>query len=364
MTNVDELRETLEFHADRAPDGKGVVEAAQAIHRRRRRRAGVATVTAAAVLVAAVPLVVSRVAHPGHVAPAVSPLPPQRLSLRLAVDLQPGQSAAMVAYGVYFGVQYLTVRPQGSFPYSGSVIVYDPTARNTDFLRDGEKVKVRGHVAYYNRQRYVEVPANYEFDVIGGAPQPEVIPGIVSWQDPSGAWVIVAGAGSLGGLLGLAEQVRLGVGRPVVAPYRLGYLPRGARLLFGQTRNADPSATESDLSFDGVPQVYPDDWPGYIKPPLLVKTVNRTPAVDARQKGQPPTLKIAGHDAWWYTDSQPGPFSIWKGSGLLFVNVGNCQMQVTVDSLTRFPLGEIKHMVESAKFKDCTKPSTWVPPLG
>jgi hypothetical protein len=173
----------------------------------------------------------------------------------------------------------------------------------------------------------------------------------------------VSGASTLAGLLGLAENVRLGVPSQVVAPYHLSYLPRGIHVMFAQTRNTDPAATESDLTFDGVPPYYREDWPGYIKPSFLIKTVNRTPAVDAYQKGQPPTLKIAGHDAWWYTDSQPGPFSIWKGSAHLFVNVGNCQMHMQVADVRVFPLDELKRTVEGATFKDCTNGSTWVPPF-
>jgi hypothetical protein len=258
---------------------------------------------------------------------------------------------------VYHRVQYMTVP-------SGTVIVYDPGAQLTDSLLTGDPVKVGGHVAYYNKLTYIQLPSNRLFDVHSGVvSDPAPLVGSVSWLDPSGVGVVVSGASTLDGLLALAENVRLGASGQIVTPFRLGYLPHGARLTFAQTRNGDPSATESDLAFDGVPPLYPDDVPGYIKPPLLIKTVNRTPAVDARQKGQPPTLKIAGHDAWWYTDSQPGPFSIWKGSGLLFVNVGKCQMQVTVAKLTQFPFGEVKHMVESARFKDCTKPSTWVKPF-
>jgi hypothetical protein len=365
MTNVDELRETLEFHADQAPDGKGVVEAAQAIHRRRRRRAGVATVTAAAVLVAAVPLVVSRVAHPVRVSP-VMPAARRVPGLSLNVDLLPGQSAAKVAYGKYGHTQYMIVRPHDKVPYSGDVFVFDPGTPYTDFLRQGEKVQVNGHVAYYNKTGYLTSPYHFPFDFLTEGPPVVTEPrGIVSWLDPSGAGVAVGHANSLDALLALAENVRIGVPSRVVAPYHLSYLPPGIQLTTAQTRNSDPRDTESDLIFSLTPLSAGEAEFGFVKPPLLIKTLNRTPAVDAYQKGTPPTLKIAGHDAWWYTNNQPGRYTfLVRNSGALVVNAGNCQMRIMVAGVERFSFDELKRTVEGARFKDCAKPSTWVQPLG
>jgi hypothetical protein len=128
-----------------------------------------------------------------------------------------------------------------------------------------------------------------------------------------------------------------------------------------QTRNSDPSDTESDLAFYDLP--LKDDL-GFVKPPLLIKTINRTPAVESNQKGTPPTLAIAGHAAWWYTKSQPGPFAFYgNDSGALFVNAGNCQMRIMVANVGLFPFDELKRTVESATFKDCTNGSTWVQPF-
>jgi hypothetical protein len=77
-----------------------------------------------------------------------------------------------------------------------------------------------------------------------------------------------------------------------------------------------------------------------------------------------PDLRIAGHDSWWYTDREPGPLVIRQNGAALFVNAGNCQMQLYVTDVNTYPLEELKRIVEGASFRDCTDGATWVPPLG
>ena len=362
MTNVDELRETLEHYAVLAPDGNGVVERAKAIHRRRRRRTSIATATAAAVLVGTVPVVVSRVGHPGHVAPAVSPAPVDGGLLKLTLDLMPGQSAAKVAYGRYGHTQYMSVRPHGTFTSSGEVYAEDPGTYDPKYFLAADKVQVHGHIAYYNEFMAHDNPAGLHYDYLSNPPLlSPVFHGAVGWPDPSGTWIIVNGGKNLADLLALAENVRLGVPSRVVAPVHLGYLPRGAQLTFAQTRNGE---RESDLAFSGEPLSPLARAAGWVNPPLLIKTVNRTADVDAHQKGTPPALTIAGHDSWWYTYHPAGPFAFYgKDSGALFVNAGNCQLQILVAHVNKFPFDELKRIVEGATFTDCSDVSTWGPPF-
>jgi hypothetical protein len=347
-----------------------VWEAAKAIHRRRRRCTSVAAVTAAAAIVATLPVVISRAGHPGNVTPAVSPsvrapTPAYRQPLGLTVDLLPGQSAGKMEYGLYGHVQFITVRPAGKVTNYGDVLVYDPGSLDPVPFLAGEKVQVRGHVAYHTTTFPIGPPG------FGRPPNRQPATGgpvtaeAVGWPDSSGAWVVVTGANSLNGLLALAENVRLGVPGRVVAPYHLSYLPRGAQLTSAQIRNGDPTLTDSALAFGGeTPATWLESQLGWMNAPLTIRTVNRTDVVDSYQKDTPSTLKIAGHDSWWYTDREPGPLVIEQNGAALFVNAGNCQMRIMVTDVRQYPFDDLKHMVEGATFQDCTNGSTWVPPLG
>jgi hypothetical protein len=130
----------------------------------------------------------------------------------------------------------------------------------------------------------------------------------MGWPDPSGAWVVVSGANSLNALLALAEYVRVGVPGQVVTPYRLGYLPPGARPTAAQVRNIDPSLTNSVLLFGGRgTSTLNEILGGGVDGDLVIQTVNRSEGVDSYPKDVPPTMTIAGHDSWWYTRSVTAP---------------------------------------------------------
>jgi hypothetical protein len=268
----------------------------------------------------------------------------------------PGQSAAKVAYGRYGHTQYISVRPHGE------VYAEDPGTYDPKYFYAAEKVRVNGHVAYYNKFMGHDTPSAIHYDYLSNPPL--LLPlshGAVGWPDPSGSWIIVTGGNSLADLLALAENVRLGVPSRVVAPVHLGSLPRGAQLTAARTRIGD---READLVFSDEPLGPLARDVGWSHPPLLVKTVNRTAEVDARQKGTPPTLTIAGHDSWWYTYQPASPFAFYgKDSGALFVNAGNCQLQILVAHVSTFPLDEVKRIAEGATFRDCTDVSTWGPPF-
>src|SRR6185437_5424454 len=259
MTNVDQLPQAMErYAAVLAPDGHGVLEGARAIHRRRRRRASIAATTAVAVLVAGVPVLISRTTGTSHGAPAASkaPTPAYRQPLELTVDLLPGQSAAKMVYGVYGHVQFITARPAGTVTSFGDVLVYDPGTLDTKPFLAGDKVQVRGHVAYHTTTFPVG-PPGYGRLPTSPPPTGPVTDEAVGWPDASGAWVVVTGALNLNGLLALAENVRLGVSSRVVAPFHLSYLPPGAQVNSAWIRNGDPTLTESVLAIGGEP---PATW--------------------------------------------------------------------------------------------------------
>jgi hypothetical protein len=305
-----------------------------------------------------VPVLVSRVGPPpGPVAPPAvsasaqpSPSALYRQPLELTVDLPPDLSAGKQSYGVLGNAQYMVVRPvPGKFAGHGDVLVYDPGALDTAPFLAGANVRVSGHAAYH--------VTSFAGDRLGGE--------AVGWPDPSGAWVVVTGAQSLNGLLALAEYVQVGARTQVIAPYRLAYLPPGARPTAAQVRNGDPSLTNSVVSFGGPGTSTLDELLfGSENGDLVIKAVNRSEGIDSYQQGVQPDLTIAGHNSWWYTDREPGPLVIRQNGAALFVNAGNCQMQLYVTDVNKYPLEELKRIVEGASFRDCTKGSTWVPPLG
>lgn len=377
MTDLDDLRRTLERHADLAPDGMGIVAAARADvarYRRRRRLATLAGVAAVAVAAAAaVPVVVTSVDR-GLVTPAISPTRAYRQPLQLTVDLDPASAYFRLDYGTVGNVQHVTVRSRaGGSDWGAEVAVFDPGRFDASRFQHGEPVVVRGRKASYvtdfllgraTQPRTVPAPGQSPRMVMSSdlpMQLADVRTSAVGWQDPSGAWVIVYRSANRDNLLRVAEAVRLDTPGQVVAPYRLSYLPDDLPVTFALVRNHDPSLTNSVVAFGGTPTDLAQAARGPDDASLTIQVLNRTEYVDSHTS-TPGQAQIAGHDSWYFTNSSSG-WGVVDGGAILAVNTDRCQLILSVRDRVRYPYETLKRIVEGADIRDCTNPTTWTTPL-
>jgi hypothetical protein len=373
MRGVQQLRQTLDDHAALAPDGAGLVEAAQAgaVRVRRRRRlaltGAVAAVTAlAAALPATLPQLRDTAPHQAASAPT-----DYRERFQLTVDLAPHQNYFTLTSGTDGTLQFLavrTVRPSET-DQGGEVRVYDPGTYDPTQLLRGERITVQGHPAYYVPDLMVGTASRLEDPAEERAEREMRVPA-VGWQDPSGAWVIVFGlADDRTALLRLAEQVRVGPPRDAVAPYHLTYVPAGLPGAYLQMYRGGPGGWPHSAVALAVDRQPSQDQ---VLPPLSPRGAPLKITMEPTEGNRdlewiipdlgPKTHTIAGYDAWYV----PMPHRHFTGpekGSQLFVTIGSCTLWITVADRTQIPFEEQKRMIEGAQFKDCENPDTWVKPL-
>jgi hypothetical protein len=373
MTSVQELRQTLDDHAALAPDGAGLVEAAQAGAVRLRRRRRLALTGAVAALVAIAAILPATVAQVRDAPPHQTGKPPghYREPDQLTVDLAPNTGYFTLTYGTDASRQFLVARPpDGSTErWGGDIRVYDPGTFDPTALMRGARITVQGHTAYYVSGFVVgtgDLAVRRE-DGKSKPQQAESRAATVGWQDESGAWVIVYEAKDKAELLRLAEVVRLGPPRDILAPYHLTYVPDDLPVSIALTSDFRPSQAYSAVSFAVDRRPLPLAFVAIGTPTeRLPMTIDVKPLdLDwesiTGQLGQP-TVRIAGHDGWFFTGNEHGWLGPAEGSHLL-LNVGRCAVTVTVADRGKITFEEQKRMIEGAQFKDCEDPDTWVKPL-
>jgi hypothetical protein len=351
LNDQQELRQTLADHEVLAPDSTGLLEAAQQGAGRVRRRRKMAYAAGAAVALAAVvavaPTAAGYIGRPTASDSAASATPAYRTPLQVTVNLDESAGRFKLEYGIVGGTQFIVVRSSNTAPGgSGTILVHDPGTFDSSSLENGEPITIGGHRAYF-------VPAMEP----GGWPA-------IGWQDPSGAWVIVAGIGRpeqvRAGLTQIAEAVRLGEPRDALVPYQLGYVPRRLPVTSLTISDYRPSETNVVTGFGGQPTL-DSLLPTAVSRdmPLQIQVLPRSDYVDSHTPRTPPT-KIAGYDSWYITtqgDVVPPP-----NGAILLVSVNNCSVQIQTGNRDQIPYQELKKLVERATFADCTDPGSWLPP--
>jgi hypothetical protein len=334
----------------------------------RRRVFAVAAVAAVAVLVAAVPLLVSMtVPHrpaPGiSSGPSGSPAAPYRRPLELTVALTAARAPYLMDYGTTGGAQFIKISTaSGAGPdfTAGVVLVYDPGALDPGVFAGGEPVPVHGRTGHLI----------HDF-LIGHRQDPdgtthEIRTSAIGWPDPSGAWVVVHGLTGTDNLVALGDAVDLGARHPLPAPYRLGYLPPGVAALpvsYAQNRTTPgdgAGSVDSVLSFGGSP---PETWHPFVEPsadvPLTIRVNDRSHYSDL-QDGPPDRTKIAGYDGWFFTAGSAG---LTGAAARLLVKTDTCRVEITVNDQGRYPLEQLTRIVEGMQIRDCTNRATWTAAL-
>jgi len=352
MTTLDDLRETFDAHSGSAPDVTATVESARAgATRIRRRRRRLAAACAAAVVVAVVPVALITAAGPA--APPVAAVP-YRAASQLTLSVDPGSMPYVRNHGTDAGRQMLVTRSLGpSKGVDGTVVVYDPGTFDGRPLAQGKHVTVAGHDAYYGSDPRV----------VGGP--------LISWQDPSGAWVVVSEARTYPELLTLAESVRLGAPQRVRGPVSFGWVPGGLPLSYADIRDDAPTATR-----------------GYEYLSVVGFGTGRSPLRPAQQYYDDPGLPLtvlamgnAGHGWAEYGDASAGPWHTVAGHRVRFVvdagsklfhdgpgghamvEAGSCGVLITVRDLRQIPLSQVEQMIGAMSVRSCTDVARWAPVL-
>jgi hypothetical protein len=353
VLDIRDLRQALADEATLAPGSAGIIEAAEARARFLRRRRTIArtaaVVTTALALVSAgllVPDTRHRLAErPGEPAP--------RGPLQLTVSLPPESGYSEVYRGVQGSKQSFEINAEQ--PREGDVgaqvVVHDPGTYDGEPLRRGEPITVQGRRGYY-------VP---DLDLsLSGYPGNKAAPKIpvpaVGWEDASGAWVIVIGGARTmerSGLLRLAEDLRLGPPRDLLAPFHLNYVPDGLGPVEASSKGSTMPSYTATRNFilglsAGDPKIR-EVWIG------AEARDDDSPKGVPEPSGDGPTM-IGGHETW-YTES--------AASNRVQLDVGACLYTFATHGTDRLPRAELHRMVENAQLKDCSKrdEDTWTKPL-
>jgi hypothetical protein len=354
VLDIRDLRQALADEARLAPGSAGVIEAAQVRARFLRRRkmvAGTAVVVTTALALVSAGLLVPDTRHQLTEQPDEQHGP--RGPLQLTVSLPPESGYSAVYRGVKGSTQSFVVEAEQ--PREGDagaqVVVHDPGTYDAEPLRRGEPIAVQGRPGYY-------VP---DLDLsLSGYPGYEAAPRILvpaaAWQDASGAWVIVIGGkGSMErpGILRVAEDLRLGPPRDLLAPFHLNYVPDGLGPVEVSSKGSTmPSYTATRNFILGLNSGDPktrEVWIG-----AEARDENGTKGVPA-PRGEGPTV-IGGHETW-YTESAE--------SSSVQLDVGACLYTFGTLGTDRLPRAELNRMVENAQLQDCSKrdEDTWTKPL-
>lgn len=361
MNTLNDLRSSLDRHADQAPDGFGLLEQAQsgAARIRRRHRITLAVVAAGAVLAVAagVPAVV-RLREPG--APVAAPAPAyHRTPSQLTLEAVAGSGITFANLQSQGPMQFAFARVAGrtlSAP-GPAVSAYDPGSFDPSALRRGQRLTVAGRTAWF--------AVDYQPRADGYAQT------LIGWRDPSGVWLTVSPdmavhrTGSvtvdqqtMDDLTTVVAGLRIGPARDYPLPYRLGWLPPGVQVESVSTAPQAPDwQTWISLSTDREPPRA--GAPGGVNQPsssVRIDTRLKTDRSwrDIRTADGKKKTTVAGHPAWYRKNS--GRLT----QSQLAVEIGGCGFTISVER-SMITFAELERLVGGITVADCGDPKTWGP---
>ena len=344
MTRLDDLRRTLETHAELAPAGAGLVAAAhvRAAHIRRRRRI---TAVATAAVVAAVTAVAIPVTWHLRAAPVIPPAthrinPDDRKAGELTISIAPGTGLTVDSMKASGYGQDLTVSQSrnGKIAFQAIVQALDPEAGRPPAQPQAgvtvERVTVQGQ------------PATY-FAPVATIGRTFAVHALV-WMDPSGLAIRVGQLDLIRAdrplLTKLAEAVRVGAPRPITQSFHLGGLPAG--LTVGSVQAGPAWAANSETTL-----VWPADA---FDVPIKVQSLTKLSSTPGGNKGFTATTPIDGRRTWYD--------SYYKPQDALIVDGGNCWVRFFRSTTVTMP--QLRNVAEHTTYGDCKDKSTWTPPVG
>jgi hypothetical protein len=361
MTDLDELRRTLDSMAGSAHDGHGVVETVRAASRRRRRRVlirnTVAVVIAVAVAVAAGPVwarLTARATPTVGTQTTTSPPGLSRDSDQFTLQLSPSSTWRAQRFVTTPVMQYVrALRPTQAEPGQpdiGLVAVHNPGTFDPSQLLRGTPVTVEGHRAY--QVEALDGPTPFQNVVRWAA---------IGWPDATGAWVVVSVLVALphptpAELLTLANQVVVRPAQHVTSPVSFGYVPNSFEL----TRTDqwfDIPVVSLGFGATAEPQPY-GPQPLLPDPPLSVTASARGSYVDSQLDGYGKPTIVNGVKTWVWKPVQPDTYPDERG---LVVETDTCQINIIAQDGAVASLDDLRKMVANATFVSCTDQSHWLP---
>ena len=331
MNTLDDLHHTFDVHAAQAPDGHGLLDGARAgAARRRVRRRWQSLIAGLAVVAVAgtTPLLAGALRHD---APP-EPLPP-RIATRTTLGLAEGSPFAVVGQSSSQGWETIEVNsPGGNLTNAVHVIVRRSSAGN---LMSGERLTVGGHDAWFT--------TDYR-----GA---EVLPGtlgpvaMLGWPLPSGEWVKVTG-GDRDALLRVAGQVTMGAPRPVLTPFRTGWLPAG----FVTYRiSQDARSVVAQYQPAGLPE------PDSPHRSALAIEMWKLPGSEWPRQRQDLWRPVTGAGGRPTYERKQSP----EDADTLAVETPTCVVHIRMRGATR--AADLRRVAENLTIADCTDRKTWSP---
>jgi hypothetical protein len=347
MTTLDQLRQAMEERAALAPDGAGLVQAAQAGAARIRRRRRITGMTVAAGLTLAIaagtPAVLQWRATPPPVAPAVPDR--TRTAGEMTLTIDPAARAAVDRYGASSSGQFQSVAittPAGK-RYDADVYAYAPGTPDQAIPGPVETAVVQGRPAQYRKHPGSES---------------------LTWRDPGGSLVSVDhrylrqsdaavrrppgvhDGPDRAALQTIADAVRIGPPREITAPIRFGTLRDGLRMSGITVSVADPARPIVTVTLE-----YPGSTANDRRQVDVI-----TMAGSGSGRGRAPVAAVGGHPAWY------GPYGDNKRRNSLMLDAGPCRVDfITSPGMTE---QQVRDLAGGARLIPCDQMASWVPPVG
>ncbi|MEV7623630.1 hypothetical protein [Actinoplanes sp. NPDC089786] len=349
MTKLADLLRTLDDRAAQAPDGLGLIEAAQrgATRIRKRRRVIRLAAAAAVVAVVAVGVPTGLRMQAARVIPAVPDR--ARTAQDMTLEVGPVEGLVLGDFGTSASGQFqsLSVKAAGA-EYFFDVYAYPPGSPDRYGSIVGspkQAMSVRGREASLQDDGFFQT-LNWRF-----TDGTLIAVRFTARKSPSAESMARLPLNPLAEndralLLSVAEAIQIGKPRPVPAPIRFGWLPPGLTFT-GITSRGEPGKFTSG-SYINMTLTFPTSA-AHDKRQVDVNVTKRAGTKMFRE-----TADINGFPGYF------GHPSVRRDS--LVVRTPTCDIEfLTSPGMTE---AEIIRMAEDAEFYPCSQPTDWKPPMG
>ena len=349
MTELADLLRTLDDRAAQAPDGLGLIEAAQrgATRIRKRRRAIRLAAAAMVVAVVAVGVPTGLRMQAARVIPAVPDR--ARTAQDMTLEVGPVEGLVLGDFGTSGSGQFRSLSVKtANLEHFFDIYAYPPGSPDRYGSVTGppkQAMSVRGREAVLQDTGFFQT-LSWRF-----ADGTLIAVRFTARRSPSAA--SAAGVppsplarGDRAVLLSVAEAIRIGKPRPVPAPIRFGWLPPGLTFT-GITSRGEPGRFRSG-SYITMTLTFPASA-DHDRRQVDVNVTNRAGTQNFRK-----TANINGFSGYF------GHPSMRRDS--LVVRTPTCDIEfLTSPGMTE---AEVIRMAEDAEFYPCSQPTDWKPPMG
>ncbi|MEU4419048.1 hypothetical protein AB0F81_00330 [Actinoplanes sp. NPDC024001] len=348
MTTLDELRRTLEERATTAPDGHGLVQAAQVGAARVRHRRRVTRVILGAGLALAVAVGTPVVVQQRRAAPTPAIVPDRaRLADEMTLNIDPAAGIRVGQWGTSASGQWLEVFVPTSTgrDYQAHVAAYPPghPERKAYPGQTVEMTESQGRPARYLHGSHLEMLVWRD----AGGNQISVERRAFPFPDGPGASSPAQDSLDRATLQKIAEAVRFEAPRKIRMPIRFGPLRDGLRFGSMSVQHDEPQRVQVVMAME-----YPNTRSDNRRQIDIFVTTGRR---NGEESGLTAVPDINGYRAWY------GPYGDNKRRNLLLLQVGQCSLEfITSPGMTR---QQIIDLSTEAKLIPCEQVDAWEPPI-